>query len=328
MRVAVSIVAVLALAGCFWLARDVAGSYLSAFLFCLALGLGSVALLLIHSLTGGTWGLQLRPSLLAAAQMLPVLAVLLIPLLVGASHLFPWVGAAHSWYLNLPFFISRSVVSFLAWLWLLYTACRSARSSSAVAALALIVYLITTTAMAVDWVMSLIPGWHSSVFGLIFCTTQVLIAAALAIATLHTRSTLGPDLGRLMLMLVLVWGYLVFMDYLTAWSADLPDEVEWYWPRLRTRWEYLTVWVVVAGLIAPLAALLSGWVKRRYEVLRVVCLLILTTQASYIVWLVLPSLHEDGWSLTWSDLLPWIGIGGLCWARFDNVHERLVRASQ
>jgi hypothetical protein len=69
-------------------------------------------------------------------------------------------------------------------------------------------------------------------------------------------------------------------------------------------------------------------VKRRYEVLRVVCLLILIAQASYIVWLVLPSLHEDGWSLTWSDLLPWIGVGGLCWARFNSVHERLVRASQ
>jgi hypothetical protein len=329
MRVAVSIVAMLALAGCFWMARDVAGAYLSAFLFCLGLGLGSVALLLIHSLTGGAWGLQLRPSLLAAAQILPVLAALLIPLLAGTPRFFPWVGAVHgpSWYLNVPFFIGRSVVSFLAWLWMLYVVSRPVQSSPGGAALALIVYLITTTAMAVDWVMSLVPGWHSSVFGLIFGTTQVLTAAALAIATLNTRSTVGPDLGRLLLTLVLVWGYLVFMDYLTAWSADLPDEVEWYWPRLRTHWDYLTVWIVVAGLVVPLAALLSGWVKRRYDVLRTVCLLILVTQATYIIWLVLPSLHADGWSLTWSDLLPWIGVGGLCWARFNAVHERLARAA-
>ena len=72
---------------------------------------------------------------------------------------------------------------------------------------------------------------------------------------------------------------------------------------------------------------MAGWVKRRYDVLRGVCLLILATQASYIVWLVLPSLREDQWSLTWSDLLPWIGIGGLCWARFSSVHERLAKAA-
>ena len=40
-----------------------------------------------------------------------------------------------------------------------------------------------------------------------------------------------PDLGNLLLMFVLAWSYLAFMQYLTIWIADLPAETAWYIPR-------------------------------------------------------------------------------------------------
>src|SRR5262245_25124400 len=49
-------------------------SYLVAYLGVLGIGLGSLAILMVHHLTGGAWGLALRRVLEAATRTLPLLA--------------------------------------------------------------------------------------------------------------------------------------------------------------------------------------------------------------------------------------------------------------
>ena len=65
-------------------------SYLLAFITWLAFGLGSLALLMLHHLTGGTWGFVIRRTLLAATRTLPLMALLFLPLLLGLSQNYPW----------------------------------------------------------------------------------------------------------------------------------------------------------------------------------------------------------------------------------------------
>lgn len=333
-----AIVAALALLGCLalgWRAsQSLLLSYLAAYVFFLGPALGSVGLLMVHRLAGnGDWGRELRAPLLAASGVLPLLAILLLPILVGAAQLFPWMqasvpGAPHitqqRWYLNWPFFVGRGVLCFAAWLWLAQRLRRRWRDPQGdvtrFAAAGLIVYLITLSVAAVDWIMSLVPAWHSSVFGLIVATGQLLAAAALAAcchadggATLRRRG----DIGSILLVLVLAWSYLAFMDYLTVWIADLPTETVWYLPRLRTGWHWLGVWLVVFHLLVPFALLLSRRAKQDRRWLRGVAGLLLLAQAVYALWLVLPSLRPHGFVLTWGDALAWLGIGGLCWALFD-----------
>ena len=91
------LVGVLLLLLCLW--RGLASpqqallSYLFAFLFFTGLSLGSLAIVMVHVLTGGAWGVLLRPPLLAAARTLPLQAVLVLPIVfwfacvvsVGAS---------------------------------------------------------------------------------------------------------------------------------------------------------------------------------------------------------------------------------------------------
>jgi hypothetical protein len=341
LRFGVEIVAALALALCSYLAlqspREIASAYLSAYLFFLAPVMGSLVLLLLHALTGGKWGLTLGRPLTAALRVLPLLAVLLVPLLVCVVHIYPWARGDQSfsnWYLNVPFFLTRSIVCFAVWLWLAW-ALRARTASTATpssgrrltlfAALALPGYLFTVTTVATDWVMSLIPPWHSAVFGLTFGTSQILSAAALAaVAVRQKGASRGAlqDVGRLLLMLILVWAYLVFMDFLTAWMADLPDETIWYIPRSLTSWRWLSAWIVLIGLVLPFCTLLSPTVKSSRRSLRIIGAILLCAQAGYCIWIVLPSLRPDGWAVTWRDVLPWIGVGGLCWARFDWLLER------
>ena len=340
-------VAALALLGCAGLGwrspRSLLLAYLAAYVFFLGIALGSVGLLMVHRLAGhGDWGRELRAPLLAAGRVLPLLAILLLPILLGAAQLFPWMQASvpdaphlaqQRWYLNRPFFLARAVLCFAAWLWLAQELRRRLRDPrgdlTRFAAAGLIVYLLTVSMAAVDWIMSLVPAWHSSVFGLIVATGQLLAAAALAVCC-HVDGDAAPrrrgDTGSILLVLVLAWSYLAFMDYLTVWIADLPTETVWYLPRLRTGWRWLGVWLVGFHLLVPFALLLSRRARRNRRCLRGIAGLLVLGQAVYALWLVLPSLRPHGFALTWGDALAWLGIGCLCWALFDLrlAQERLL----
>ena len=96
--------------------------WLVGFAFWSQVPVGSLALLMIHRLTGGNWGRELRPALEAAAFAIPWLFVLIIPVLISQPVLYPW--ASHSGlapadvvsdYLNVPLFTARSLVALAGW---------------------------------------------------------------------------------------------------------------------------------------------------------------------------------------------------------------------
>jgi hypothetical protein len=285
---------------------------------------------MVHALTGGDWGLALRPALLAASRRLPLMALLLLPVLIGVALVFPWANAqaadpslaAQRWWLDTPFFVARAVVVCGVWLWLAHGMRRRLATPAAVrfAAGGLVLYALTVSVAAVDWVMSLVPRWHSTVLGILLGTAQLLAATALAVCVSvagRDRETGGwtsrrlNDLGSLLMVLVLAWGYLAFMDYLTAWIADLPAETVWYLPRVKTGWRWLGAFLVLFHLALPFAVLLSRQAKRRTAWLAGVALWLFLAQVGYVAWLVLPGLRTQ--AVTWSDPLAWIGIGGLWW---------------
>src|SRR5689334_6172956 len=65
-------------------------SYLMAYMFVLGLTLGSLALGMVHQLSGGAWGVVIRRPIGAAARVLPVLTLLFIPIALGMHHLYEW----------------------------------------------------------------------------------------------------------------------------------------------------------------------------------------------------------------------------------------------
>src|SRR5256712_7302285 len=107
--------AVVSLLGAFLNLTQFLQSYLMAYLLCLGVTLGCLALGMVHQLSGGAWGVVLRRPIGAAARVLPVLTVLFIPILAGMSHLYIWTHAdvvasdeaiRHKQiYLNVPFFV-------------------------------------------------------------------------------------------------------------------------------------------------------------------------------------------------------------------------------
>jgi hypothetical protein len=183
---------------------------------------------------------------------------------------------------------------------------------------------------AVDWVMSLVPRWHSTDIGLLLFTSQLLIALALAVLVRLMRdaeaSAASPrllhDFGNLMLVMVLGWGYVSFIDYLTSWVADLPAETAWYLPRLLTGWWWLGVTVACVGSGIPFFALLLGKIKASWRALCVLACISLFAQWLYLIWLVLPSGELHGVTLRWTDPLICIGLLGCCAAGYRTCLQR------
>ena len=96
-------------------------SWLVAFLLFLGITLGSMALMMIQHLSGGTWGV-FRRVFEASARTLPLMAALFIPVIVGMTTLYPWTHADlvehdeimrhKAMYLNTGFFLARAFVYF------------------------------------------------------------------------------------------------------------------------------------------------------------------------------------------------------------------------
>ncbi len=317
-------------------------SWLVAWLFFLGIALGAMVNVMIHELTGGTWGFAIRPPLEAAIGTLPALAVLGIPVVFGLSHLYPWATAGATgdpilagrlWYLNIPGFTLRALVYFAAWIAIGYALRRHWRNRSTnaasppvpalrvLSALGLLVYAVTATLAAVDWIMSLSAHWYSSVFGLLFMVLQALSAFAFAVAATVFGGGLpgrganearnAQDLGNLLLMFVMTWAYLAFTQFLIIWAEDLPSEIGWYVVRAAPPWRWLAVGVFALQFVLPFGAMLLRSFKRDPRRLAWLCVVVLVAHGGELLWLVVPALRVDLFWLQWTDAAAFLAIGGL-----------------
>jgi hypothetical protein len=324
-------------------------SYLFAFLFWTGVALGCLAVAMLHHVTGGAWGLPIRRPLESGSRTLPLLAVLFLPIAVGARKLYEWADPAavardpilqhKSAYLNVPFFLGRAVLYFAAWFALAYflnrwsleqdaTGDRSvARRLQLLSSGGLVLYGLTVTFASIDWAMSLEPHWFSTMYGVLFIAGQGLSAFAFIILVLVLLSEspplagyVGPkhfhDLGKLMLAFVMFWAYVSFSQYLITWAGNLPEEIPWYLRRLQGGWGWIAAALLVFHFILPFLMLLPASANRNPRTLAAVAGLVVLMRLVDVFWLTKPAFAASHFRLHWMDLLAPIGIGGLWLATF------------
>jgi hypothetical protein len=330
--------------------------YLLAFLFWLGLSLGSLALLLLHFLAGGRWGLSVRRVAEAGAANIGLMALLFLPLLLGLNDLFPWVRGEWephgNWdqlrtvYLTVPFFLARAAVYFLAWIALVWAingrinrlaasatpeeATARRAGMQGLAAGGMILYVLTMSFAAMDWIMTLQPYWNSSIFGLIIIVGQLLsaMAFALVIINLLPGFTLGrrwthattpvpfSDLGALLLVFVIGFAYLAYFQYLIIWAANIPREVVWYLDRYEGGWNVLATIVAIFQFVLPFIILLSFRARHSLRVLGGLGLMLLVVYLLNLFWHVKPAFSPGRFAVSWLDLVLPVAMGGLWIAMF------------
>jgi len=323
-------------------------SYVWCYMFYIGVALGSTAMLMLQYLTGGAWGIMIRRPCEAASRTLPLLLILFVPIAIGIPHLYPWSHAdimAHDAvmqhkqvYLNVPFFLIRTVVYFAGWIvfaqllnkWSADEERGDLRAAGRMAWISgpgLVFYAFSVTFAAIDWILSINPHWFSTMFGLLFVAGEGLCAIAFLICLLVILGSRPPlegalnrrhihDIGKLMLTFVMVWAYFSFSQLLVIWSGNLPDEITWYVNRFNGGWQFIGLLLVLLHFALPFALLLSREIKRDFKLLSSIAVLVLVMRFVDLYWMVAPDFHPKQFSVSWMDFLAPIGLGGIWLAAF------------
>jgi len=330
----------LCVAGFFVDSRAAMAAWLTAALAFAGLPLGALTILMVHGLTGGRWGEAMRPPLRAMAATMPLALLLLLPVLVRLDLVFPWAGdtallpakvQAKLAYLNAPFFLARfaacaAVWLGLAWLVLGWTA-PPGRSSGRGHAVGLILHGIAVSVFSIDWMLSLEPGFVSTVYAMTEASAQTVGAGALALVVLVAGRQVeirpgsdgvspGEDVANMLFGFLLTWAYLAFMQWLVVWAGDLPDEIHWYLLRMRGGWQYLMLAAILTGFAIPFAGFLSRRLKRTHAGLLWLGILVGAGHFLETAWRIRPPLGGVGLLSGWHDLAAFAGAGGLWTALF------------
>jgi hypothetical protein len=249
-------------------------------------------------------------------------------------------------YLNSWFFCLRAAAYFL--FWLSFQVCmdrwsrrqdqtgdqRFAHAMSRLSGPGLVTYGITITFAAVDWIMSLQPAFHSTIFGPVVASGQLLSGQALALMFLGWFGTQPPldrflvgdtlnDLGNLLFTFLVIWAYLVFFQFMLIWMGNLQTDASWYMPRGEGGWYWVSWALGVFHFGVPFFLLLSRDIKRNPRALAAVAALVLFMQLVFCDYQVLPSFPAPTLAAHWMDFLMPLGLGGLWLAHFSWELTRL-----
>ena len=262
---------------------------LSAYAFWLQITLGALAILLIGEITGGRWRILIRPTLLSIVPNLYLLTGVFVLIGLLSGELYPVKD--HQMILSMPFFTARGLVYFAIWIFISrgyqkrIELGRPARTFSGGSLLAL---LFTVSFSSMDWFMTLIPNWTSTGYGVVFiagCLGAAFAFSTLIAAHLNGKLSTAPspdhkpplllDLGNLVMMSVLLWAYVSFMQYLIIWSGQLPSELYFYDLLAANHWITAVLISAAFCFAVPFFALLFRDLKKSPEKMKILMLIFL-----------------------------------------------------
>ena len=321
-------------------------NYLIAFTFMISIGVGALFLIALEYIVGADWSVPIRRVVEFFAAIIPLLALLVIPLLLNIGELFHWshpeavaedkILNAKAPYLNVSFFIIRVLVLIGLWSLFYFFFVRNSKKQDTtkdqklttknirLSAIFIPIFAFTITISAIDWLMSIEPHWFSTIIGVYFFAGTVIAAlAAVTLATvlLKENGYLHPamtndhlySLGALMFAFVNFWGYIAFSQYMLIWYADLPEETFWFMQKWEGSWAIFSIGLIIIKFLVPYIVLVSQPSKMDPKKLKFISVWLLFAHFFDLFWFVMPEMEElsGGYSFSWIDLVFPIAVVGL-----------------
>ena len=323
-------------------------SYLVAYFFVLTVGMGALFFVTLQHLVNANWSVVVRRVAEIFAANVPLLIVLALPIVVpvmmGDHTLYIWndhqaVEADHllhhkAPYLNAKFFGIRCLIYFGFWFWLSNTFLKRSVEQDAngkkeisgllqkISAPSMVLFALTLTFCAFDFLMSLEPVFFSTIFGVyIFagCVSSFHAVLALSLMWLQKNGRLTKsvttehfhDIGKMMFAFVVFWSYIAFSQFMLIWYADIPEETFWFKERFAGDWGMLS-WALLFGhFVIPFFGLMSRWVKRSRQGLAFWSVWMLVVQYLDLYWLIMPAMQTTKAPFGAIDVLALVGVLGL-----------------
>lgn len=219
-------------------------------------------------------------------------------------------------YLNRTFFLARLVGYLILWNWLAQRyfswsteqdaskALENTAAAQRFSPAAMILFAVTITFFAFDWLLSLDATWYSTIFGVqVFAQCALFqMAVLILVALLLGRyGLLGDavnvehyhDMGKLLFGWVVFWSYVSFAQFFLTWYSNIPDEVSWFhkrWDSGAGSWMALSVAIVVMHFFVPFWFLMSRNIKRRVALLACGAICLIVMHVIEVYWIIMPNL--------------------------------------
>jgi hypothetical protein len=280
----------------------------------------------IQSVAKAGWSSSIRRIAEGITSFIPVILAGGLILLFGAKKLYVWTDPVlletnhlvHSkaGYLNIPFLVVRllifSVGTMFFWNKIVGNSIKQDAdgdhkytiSNTAWGVAYVLFFALSFTFFSFDLLMSLLPTWYSTIFG-VYCFAGAFQSALafliLVLLYLRQRGFVQGyyndehihDVAKFLKGFTVFWAYIAFSQFMLIWYANIPEETEYFLLRAHGGWMIVSMALLIFKFIVPFILLLPRGNKRNPALLVAVCLLILVMQYVDVYWMVYPTFNDN-----------------------------------
>ncbi len=319
-------------------------STLTSFYYFMSISIVSLFFISLQYITHAGWVVNVRRVFESMTNFIPIgFVVAIVIALLGGSHLYHWMDAEHvahdailthkKAYLNVPFFIIRTVIFFVGWMLfkkvIVGWSVKQDESKDESITLKLIpksvmfiiFFALSFSLFSVDFVMSLEPHWFSTIFGVygLSAGLQAGLAFAIILTVFLMKKGLLKglvnenhlhDLGKYLFGFTVFWAYIAFSQFMLIWYANLPEETIFYQHRMEGAWAQVGLFLILFKFIVPFLALLTRKAKRSPYFLVAVSVLVLVMHYVDLYFIIYPNIFKTSVPFSLWEILIFVGFLG------------------
>lgn len=298
-------------------------AYLTSYFFYVSLAVGAMFFIAFNYASKAGWSASIRRLAEAMTSYMPIMLVSSFVLILGFKYLYAWADPAKmliltggkTTYLAPWFVILRFTIFGLGCLafrqMIVGNSIKQDQSGDHELTNKNLRYSIGFigffavffTLFSFDLLMSLLPTWYSTIFGLYaFAGSIQATFAVLAILVVWLKNSKWisgyiteehqHDVGKFLKGFTVFWAYIAFSQFMLIWYANIPEETEFYIMRSLNGWMSFSFALLIFRFIVPFMTLLPRGSKRSDSVLVSVSILVLVMQYVDIYWLVYPNFFD------------------------------------
>ena len=319
-----------------WVARIWANLWLNGVFFT-GIALIGVFFVAVQYVAWAGWSTTILRVPLSFGSFLPIGAgILILTFIVGNHDLFHWTHSYlvdpessqydkliddKSIYLNVPFFMARMVIFLGLWILMYFLIRKKAvqedeekkdgrflayNKSISLSAVFIVIFAVTSSMAAWDWVMSIDPHWFSTLFGwYMFASWFVtgLAVITLVIVLLKEQGYMAyvnanhlHDMGKFMFAFSVFWTYLWFAQFLLYYYANIPEETIYFLIRMEYfggMYKPLQFFILFINFVFPFLFLMTRESKRFPLFLKIAALAIIVGHWLDFYLMIMPGALEE-----------------------------------
>lgn len=193
------------------------------------------------------------------------------------------------------------------------------KASTLMAALIIPVAVSVHSIVAWDFAVTVVPGWHSTIFPPYFVIGAILSGVAAVITLMivirrafNLQEYLTPlhfdNMGKLLLVISLLWSYAYFVEVQTTWYAHEPIEWEVF-SFMADRYTPQLLVMLIGNTLLPVTAMCFKRLRRSIGVMLVVSLGVNVAMFIERFLIIVPSLSHKNMPFAWGSYSPsWVEI--------------------